>query len=245
MTKQCFKCGEVKPISGFYRHPKMADGHLNKCKDCTKKDVRSHRIDSAESVRAYDRERAKRPEAVARRKSYAERYQQDHRERRAAHYKVNNAVRDGKLAKRPCAFCGAADNLEAHHHDYSRPLDVTWLCTPCHRRFHALERMEVRAPEAAREICRYPAGGSRLEVRERFGKSVRESRRKPLAVKIFGAQGRGRQSLAPQGVREAGPGRISRTIPPGTAAGSGFVPARNDKKAPAPENRDGGSQGEP
>jgi len=139
--KRCFKCGETKPLDAFYKHAMMADGHLNKCADCTKKDVRQHRVKFPERHREYDRERAKRPDRLARNVRRSRDYRQASPEKRKAHQAVNNAVRDGRLQKLPCAFCGATERLEAHHHDYSKPLDVTWLCSGCHSRFHALERM--------------------------------------------------------------------------------------------------------
>jgi hypothetical protein len=38
--KICFKCGEKKSLSEYYKHKKMSDGHLNKCKSCSKKDAK-------------------------------------------------------------------------------------------------------------------------------------------------------------------------------------------------------------
>ena len=35
--KKCICCGEMKPLSEYYRCKRMHDGHLNKCMECCRK----------------------------------------------------------------------------------------------------------------------------------------------------------------------------------------------------------------
>ncbi len=51
---------------------------------------------------------------------------------------VKTKLRNGKL-QRPtnCSVCGKEDIIEAHHDNYEKPLDITWVCRTCHKRIHA------------------------------------------------------------------------------------------------------------
>lgn len=126
--KTCFRCGRSLPISEFYVHPQMADGHLNKCKDCTKADTRRRRTETPGNdlltrLRACKKNPSK----------------------KNAYMAVDAAIRSGVLARPSfCSGCGCPDTehrIEAHHYDYSKPLDVIWLCTPCHSRMDAQKRV--------------------------------------------------------------------------------------------------------
>jgi hypothetical protein len=65
------------------------------------------------------------------------RWQRAHPEGRPAHRLVHLALRAGKLEKPDCCDgCGLDRRLEAHHEDYSKPLQVVWLCRSCHLRRH-------------------------------------------------------------------------------------------------------------
>lgn len=55
--KKCFKCNKNKELKEFYKHPQMPDGHVNKCKDCNKADVRKNYAEKREEKRAYDSHR--------------------------------------------------------------------------------------------------------------------------------------------------------------------------------------------
>ena len=56
-------------------------------------------------------------------------------ERIAARKAVFEAVRSGRLIRQACERCGDYPG-HAHHEDYSKPLDVRWLCRSCHREYH-------------------------------------------------------------------------------------------------------------
>lgn len=148
--KVCRGCQQAKPLEQFYAHPKMADGHLNKCIDCVKARVYAHREKNIDSIRQYDRRRSKLDHRVAARiaymqtdkgkevkrkacKNYKERFPITY----AAHIVTHNALRDGRLIrKESCEQCSSTLFIEAHHDDYTKPLDVRWLCRACHYAWH-------------------------------------------------------------------------------------------------------------
>ena len=49
---------------------------------------------------------------------------------------VRKARRNGTLIPGPCKICGSEEDIQAHHEDYSKPLEVEWLCGSCHRDLH-------------------------------------------------------------------------------------------------------------
>jgi hypothetical protein len=78
-----------------------------------------------------DEQRARK---AAQMREYAQAHEtrQHHKARRA----VRTAIASGRLVRIPCESCGC-EPTQAHHDDYSKPLDVRWLCPPCHRVHHA------------------------------------------------------------------------------------------------------------
>lgn len=136
VKKVCFKCKEEKRLSEFYRHKQMGDGHLNKCKECTKRDVTEHRVENIEKIRAYDRARGKLPHRIQGNTERTKQYRKMFPDKYRAHSLLARARKTGRVIIEPCVVCGTTERLEAHHEDYSKPLDVVWLCSVHHHAVH-------------------------------------------------------------------------------------------------------------
>lgn len=140
--KKCFKCNQILDLSQFYKHSRMSDGHLNKCKSCTKIDVENRRneklkdIDWVLSERKRHREKSKRYRELGRisKNNAGKKWTLNNPEKKRAHLLVKRALKSGKLHRHPCFVCG--NKAQAHHDDYSKPLDVIWVCPKHHGELH-------------------------------------------------------------------------------------------------------------
>lgn len=135
MEKRCIgPCQRVLPLSEFYRHSQMADGHFGKCKECVKAYTRDHYGEVRPARQAYELERQKRPKRQRQMLVNTRRQRKKHPERERAHAAVARAIKKGLLVRGPCEVCGTTRRVQGHHDDYSKPLEVRWLCVMDHRR---------------------------------------------------------------------------------------------------------------
>ena len=78
--------------------------------------------------------RLKNPEKV---KDYRRRYP----EKNKARHLLRSAIRRGEIVRpTTCSRCKEEGYIEGHHYDYSKPLDVIWLCKKCHAKEHLKNR---------------------------------------------------------------------------------------------------------
>lgn len=148
--KHCKSCKEDKENTEFGKRSASIDGLSAKCKKCQS---------------SYDKARANNPDRVKARLDYSKTengieagnraknkwyannkdkayeitksYRQNNPNKYKAHGKVAYEIRMGNMIKKPCEECGGLDNLNAHHDDYSKALEVRWLCSRHHHQWHA------------------------------------------------------------------------------------------------------------
>lgn len=142
----CSTCKENKLSNDFY---KRADGTLfKKCKDCTREKAKQYRDNNPDKLKE-ERERNKDNYNAAKRKwdrGNKDRVKTANTASKSLHY----ALKTEKVTKgEKCEFCGVEDKpLDGAHYDYSKPLEVKWLCKSCHVRWDK-ERPKTKAHKPA------------------------------------------------------------------------------------------------
>ena len=155
MTHTCKVCGVTSDAAEFYK------GVNTRCKECHKQKVRENRREKADYYRTYDAHRYRTdPKVKSRHRRYQateagkasirasrEKWLLENAGKRAAHVILNNAVRDGRVLKPDtCQTCGAPGcTIHGHHQDYTKPLDVKWVCSLCHVAIHRKEDERLSA----------------------------------------------------------------------------------------------------
>jgi ferric-dicitrate binding protein FerR (iron transport regulator) len=74
------------------------------------------------------------PDAMQKMAEAVQKWRRANPEKKRAHDAVERALRRGSLLRKPCEVCGG--KAEAHHDDYSKPLEVRWLCRAHHKAAH-------------------------------------------------------------------------------------------------------------
>jgi hypothetical protein len=161
--KICGKCGLLKDSSLFYKDCSTSDGLKSICISCKKDQAKKYYKNNTElckdkaqqwkhmnpeknkaiytSYRLANPDKVKQSNKNARmkRRDSSQKYDLERKklfpEKLMAKYLVRKAIRKGMLIKESCKICGKK-YVHAHHQDYSKPLDVIWLCPSHHKKIH-------------------------------------------------------------------------------------------------------------
>lgn len=125
-----------------YKDPEMAKKNKReyylKNKEHLKNKARKNYLKNKETIKA--RSKKWREEHRSESNKSKLKYKKNNPEKRSAHSKVSRAIKSGKLTKGDCSACGAKENIQGHHEDYTKPLDVIWFCVKCHGEYHRKQR---------------------------------------------------------------------------------------------------------
>lgn len=145
--KVCFKCNIEKPLSEFYTHKRMSDGHLNKCKDCTKRDtgVRYNTLIKDESFAELER---KRHREKYHRLGYKEKHKPTPDEKKETMYRYAQKYPEKNACRGVSSKLGGAPyGMHYHHWSYNpeHKLSVILLTIKDHNLLHRFIKYDQEA----------------------------------------------------------------------------------------------------
>ncbi len=150
-TKICFKCGKDKSLDDFYKHLQMADGHLGKCKQCTKDDVRAREAKLKNDPEWILLEK-KRSRNKYHNLGYKGKYKSSPEDRKVAILRHKLKYPEKQIAKNRSENIDVPNGIHRHHWSYNEEHwnDIIPLTMKVHQRAHCYiiydqERMMYRA----------------------------------------------------------------------------------------------------
>lgn len=139
--KYCQQCKETKPEVDFNKASQRKDGLQRMCRKCQKEYTlrtierkhelaRIHYIKNRDAIKKKSLEYARTVEGREKCRLRSLERSKKEPEKKHARFTLLNAVRDKRIKKQNCVICGR--KAQAHHWNYSLPLDVFWLCPDHH-----------------------------------------------------------------------------------------------------------------
>ena len=122
--KYCPKCKTNKSKDKFHKDRGRSDGIAGICKKCKSAHYKEVRKKTYLKNKETNEFHYSQPLKIRSKTKYE------------CYNVFNKYLRKGAIKIRPCRECGTWTDLDAHHDDYSKPLDVVWLCRRHHRLLH-------------------------------------------------------------------------------------------------------------
>ena len=133
--KVCPICGEDKSLTEYHKDKHDPYGYSGWCKVCRRTKSREGYLRRKDKILAYIKSYRATENGKAKRRRESRNRITNHPDKYKANYLLTNAVRDKRLIPSVCEVCGEIKS-QGHHPDYSKPLEVVWLCQKHHQELH-------------------------------------------------------------------------------------------------------------